>query len=799
MLHLETLIRHSVWLQTALGVPPDKGGVQSQGQLTFPAAWTVLALALLFTASFAWFGGNYWFDGTRPKWALKSLMLGLRLLAIYALVALLSQPTYRRDLSESVKPNVVIMVDNSESMAVPDPKLPLARARIEGAAAGVDAGEAGRLTRLERINAALNESKVLTELSKKYNVHLYSFAGKVNPLSLPLDAKKRASYQFNIAPDAKSGDSTQIGTALQRPQDDLAGQPIAGALVLSDGGSNLGADPISAADGARQARMPVSAMGFGDPTKTKDVALLSVLADDVVRANNTVSVFAALSHRGYKGKAVTVTLSRNGDVIDRQTVKLGADEQKQEIKFNYVPTRAGRFYYTVAVSGLPGEVTLANNKRSFPQVVISKKLKVLYVENEPRYEYRYLNKAILRDKSLDFACLLLNAAEPSEGNIDIRSFPPDAKALFDYDILVLGDVPRSAFSNDQLDAIRSFVEDRGGSLLIIAGEEHMPQDYAGTPLEAVMPVVIGPTPDPLRSEDPFQWTRTPEGKRSPIMQLEDNSADNDAAWDSLRGMLWAAGVPRAKPGATVLATHPTRRNADGPYPLVAVQPFGAGRCFIELVDSTWLWRWRVGDRYFYRYWGQVFRALTPKEIPGNSRYVQLNADRSNYRLGEKVILYARLLDEFYHPLKAEKAGAPVAVISYQNGVKQNVALPPVPGKPGAFSAEVTPDRVGKYEVSLSSPANQNAKATAAYMVESLALEKQKPELDEPTLRKIAGAGGGKYYQPNELAAWMKSLPDNGLKIKSETETEIWDKWPLLVLFLTPLALEWFLRKRTGLL
>ena len=799
MLHLETLIRHSAWLQSALGVPPNKADAQAQGQLAFPAAWTALAIAILLTASFAWFGGNYWFDGSRPKWALKSLMLGLRLLAIYALVVLLSQPTYRRNLSETVKPNVVIMVDNSESMAISDPKLPAARARIEGAAAGMDAGETGRMTRLERINATLNESKALTALSKKYNVHLYSFAGKPVPLALPTDPKKRAAYQFHIVPDAKGGDSTQIGTSLQRPQDDLAGQPIAGALILSDGGSNLGADPISAADAARQARMPVSAMGFGDPTKTKDVALLSVLADDVVRANNTVSVFAALANRGYKGKTVTVTLLRNGETIDRQTVKLGADEQKQEIKFNYVPTRAGRFFYTVSVSGLPGEVTLANNKRSFPQDVISKRLKVLYVENEPRYEYRYLNKAILRDKSLDFACLLLNAAEPSEGNVEVRSFPPTAPELFKYDILVLGDVPRSNFSNEQLDAIRSFVEDRGGSLLIIAGEEHMPQDYAGTPLEAVMPVVIGPNPDPLRSEDPFQWTRTPEGKRSPIMQLEDNSADNDTAWDSLRGMLWAAGVPRAKPGAAVLATHPTRRNADGPYPLVAVQPFGAGRCFIELVDSTWLWRWRVGDRYFYRYWGQVFRALTPKEIPGNSRYVQLNADRTNYRLGEKVSLYARLLDEFYHPLKAEKAGSPVAVITYQNGVKQNAPLLPVPGKLGAFSAEVAPEQVGHYEVSLTSPANQNAKATAAYTVESLALEKQKPELDEPALRKIAGAGGGKYYEPNELAAWMKSLPDNGLTIKSETETEIWDKWPLLILFLTPLGLEWFLRKRTGLL
>ena len=793
---LESVIRHSAWLQKLLGVPPDKADAQSQGHLIFPAAWTAFAIALLLLASLAWFGGNYWFDGTRPKWTLKSLLLGLRLLAIYALVLVLSQPTYRRNLSESVRPNVVLMVDTSQSMAVPDPKLPLARARKEAEGTGMDAGEVGRMTRLERVNALLNEAKILPVLSKKYNVHLYSFAGKSDAFALPADPKKRAAYQFNLKPDAKGGDSTQIGGALHRPLEDLAGQPIAGALLLSDGGNNLGEDPILSADGARQARMQVSAIGIGDPTKTKDVALLSVLADDVVRTNNTVSVYAALSHRGYAGKTVTVTLQRNGDVIDRQTVRLGRDEQKQEVRFNYVPTRAGRFFYTVSVSGLPGEVTLANNKRSFPQVVISKKLKVLYVENEPRYEYRYLNKAILRDKSLDFACLLLNAAEPSEGNIEIREFPPDEKTLFDYDIVVLGDVPRSAFTDVQIEAMRRFVEDRGGSMLIIAGEEHMPQDYAGTPLEAVMPVVIGPSPDPLRSEEPFQWQRTPEGKRSPIMQLEDNSADNDAAWDSLRGMLWAAGVPRAKPGATVLAVHPTRRNADGPYPLVAVQPFGSGKCFIELVDSTWVWRWRVGDRYFYRYWGQVFRTLTPKEIPGNSRFVQLNADRSNYRLGEKVSLSARLLNQYYRPIKAENA---TATLTYQNGTKQKVVLQPAPGTPGLFTAETTPDRVGRYDVSLVSPANPNAKATAAFIVESLALEKQKPELDEPTLKKIASSGGGKYYQPNEILQWAKSLPDNGLTVNSETETEIWDRWPLLLLFLTPLALEWLLRKRTGLL
>jgi len=362
--------------------------------------------------------------------------------------------------------------------------------------------------------------------------------------------------------------------------------------------------------------------------------------------------------------------------------------------------------------------------------------------------------------------------------------------------VVLGDVPRTYFTEIQLQALRRFVEDRGASLLVIAGELHMPQEYAGTPLEACLPTTISSSPDPIITEEPFNWQLTAEGKRSPITQLEDSSAENDRVWASLPGMFWAAGVPRVKPGATVLAQHPTRRNADGPYPLVVTQPFGAGKCFLELVDSTWRWRWRVGDRYFYRYWGQVLRTLTPRELPGNSRFVQLNADRNNYRLGEKVSLNARLLDAYYHPIKAESA---TATIKTEAGQETHVTLQSTPGSPGLYTAQIQPDRVGRYEVSLISPANPQAKADTAYVVESLALEKQRPELDLSLLKKIASAGGGKYYEPDKLAEWANSLPNNTLLIRNEQEIELWSNWRLLALFLVPLFFEWLIRKRSGLL
>ncbi|HLJ57709.1 MAG TPA: hypothetical protein VKT77_21920 [Chthonomonadaceae bacterium] len=767
--------------------------------LSFAARWPQLAVAGFVAVAAVWFIYHYWADGTRPSWWVKSPLVVLRMTAVAALLVMLAQPVLRLSHADRVRPNVILLVDNSDSMIRPDPRLPGGRAALEAAATGADPGGVARLTRLQRANALLNRAKAVQELSKRFNVRLYSFAAKAHQIGLPTDPKKLKVYQLALGPDAQTGDSTQMGSALRQPLDDLAGQPIAGAMVVSDGGSNLGEDPVTAADAVRLAGVRVSTLGLGDPTKTKDIAILSVLADDVVRVNNTVTVFAAVSQRGYAGRTITVTLKRNGVPVGTETLKLGPDDQKQEVRFNYVPTHGGQFFYTVETAVQPGEIASDNNKRSFPQTVISKKLKILYVENEPRYEYRYLRNAIMRDTTLDFGCLLLsgdNLNGGGEGNFPVKGFPNTEKELFDYDIIVLGDVPRSYFTETQLQAMRRFVEDRGASMLVIAGEEHMPNEYAGTPLEAVLPAVITASPEPVLTDEPFQWQLTPEGRRSPIMQLDDNETENARIWATLPGMFWAAGVPRVKPGATILTTHSTRRNADGLYPIVVYQPFGAGKCYLQLVDSTWRWRWRVGDRYFYRYWGQVFRTLTPKELPGNSRFVQLNADRSSYRLGQQVLLNARLLDAYYHPVKADAA---TAIVKTATGQEQKLAMKPTPGSPGLFTAQLLPDRIGKYEVTLNSPVTPGAKASAGFVVETEALERQRPELDEGLLRKVASAGGGKYYAPDQLAAWMRSLPDNGLTVRTEQEIELWDAPLLLVIFVTTLSLEWLVRKRTGLL
>jgi len=217
---------------------------------------------------------------------------------------------------------------------------------------------------------------------------------------------------------------------------------------------------------------------------------------------------------------------------------------------------------------------------------------------------------------------------------------------------------------------------------------------------------------------------------------------------------------------------------------------------MQLTDTTWRWRWRVGDRYFYRYWGQALRAMTPSEPPGGNRFAQVNADRAEYLLGDRVSLHARLLDSFYRLIKDTKV---IGTLTGENGTPIQVTLNAIPGSSGLYSADFLADRVGKFQLTLASPAAPEKRAAANFLVQSIALEKQQPEMNEELLKKIAKAGGGSYYHVDEIKKWIDSLKSNDLIVKSETEVELWDAPIVLLMFVVPLTIEWIARKRAGML
>ena len=785
------------WVRSLLGISKESAKQLSRMELYFAAGWPVKTIVILMLLSAIWFGYFYLKDGRRPSLWVKIPLLLLRLVALFALIMMLLQPMLRLQHSAAIRPSVILLADNSLSMGYKDPHLSAARLAQETRAIG---GNPYGMTRAQIVSQIFNNPRtnLISELSKRYNVRLYTFCSDSHAVPLPVQPAKLASWKFQDIPDPIQGHSTQIGTALRKVLDDVSGQPVAGALILSDGGNNLGDDPVNLASSGRTQGVRISALGIGDPTPTKNLAITEVLADQVVRKNGQVQVYVGVSQRGYDGKTISLTLIRNGSMVATKSLRLGASSQKQTVTFTYVPKQDGVFTYTVSTPVLPGEVTTQSNKRSYIQKVTSKKLKILYVEGTPRWEYRYLKNAVLRDKQIEFSCLLTagNPAPGGEGDVPIDGFPTDEQSLFKYDILIIGDVPRSYFSDLQLENIRHFVEDKGGSLIIICGQQHMPWEYLNTPLNAIFPVVVPSTPEQVITNDPFQWELTSQGWADPMLRMSNNPGENAQIWRTMPGMYWCAGVTKAKPGATVLAVNSRRSNAYGKRILLAVQNFGAGRCLLTTTDGCWHWRWKVGDRYFYRYWGQAIRAMTPEETPGGNRFAQVNTDRSEYLLGDRVSVHARLLDAFYRPVKDRTA---TVTIKSDTGVTSSIVLTSSPASPGLFSGDFLADRIGKFQLSVASPANPSAKATCQYLVQSIALERQQPEMNEALLKKIAAAGGGMYLHPDEINKWISSLTLRAPVVKSESEIDLWDAPILLILFIVPLGVEWFVRKKSGML
>ncbi len=312
-----------------------------------------------------------------------------------------------------------------------------------------------------------------------------------------------------------------------------------------------------------------------------------------------------------------------------------------------------------------------------------------------------------------------------------------------------------------------------------------------TPLADVFPVVFSDAREEVNSDEEFRLQLTTDGRLNPAMLLADTLGESEQVWQRLPGVFWCAAAQRTKPGATVLAVHPERK-----LPLMVVQPFGSGKCFMSLTDSTWRWRYRVGDKHFYRFWGQVVRSLIPHELPSDNRFAKVGTDRSRYRVSERVAIRARLLDSNFFPVKDKEA---TATLKREGSAPLNVRLTRTPTSPGTFAGEFLVERDGKYSVSIASPANPSAKAVAHFTAESSSLELDEAQMNEPLLKQIAAVSGGRYLTPREAQRLPALLKGNPLKVTRQFESELWSAPLPLLLFALLLTSEWILRKRKGLL
>ncbi|MAG54825.1 MAG: hypothetical protein CMJ83_00885 [Planctomycetes bacterium] len=741
----------------------------------------------------------------------------LRIAVLVFVALLLMDPAIQTTVKERKPTLTVVLVDVSASMDHRDDYItnPTLADQLRTSAELPPGTPIETFSRLELVKRILADEDVpfLKKLSDQNRLRLYSFGERLQGIAglADLEATDRV---------------TTLGRSLERILDEpeVKSSTVGGIVLITDGRNTAGPSPEEVVEVAERRKIPVHCIGVGDPRALKDIELVTVLHSSVVLVRDTVTLDLKVRHRGFPEQQITLQLLENGSVIHRQRVRLKPTEDDQAFRMLYRPMTEGRKRWTVRVQPLPGEHTDDNNSRVIEVLVKDAKIKILYVDSYPRWEYRTLKDFLTRSPETFLAqCLLLEAdvgfpQEVTQGQPPLQEFPNTRQQLFYYDVILFGDVdPMSdKFSGGDPDRahellgwIKEFVE-QGGGFGMIAGDRFSPRAYKDTPLADIIPIVIDPSePESGGDELGFKCKLTPIGVNHPITRIDDDPKDperNRRLWedrnepDGLKEMHWFSRVKKGKPGAMVLAVHESARNLHGQYPVLVSSTYGEGPVFFTAMDATWRWYWWQGPFSHHRYWGNVVRHLARARLFHGDKRFHLIANRTKYQQGDQITLTAFVKDKTFRPATKDEQEVQLEYPE-SSGRRETLRLRKI--KDGVFEHSFHGTITGDYHawIQPEDALSDERVSPVSFRVTVSDVERREPILDEPTLKLLSNQTGGTYVTLpkakdllSEVATGTVEIPRQRRFLHLRDDKSDWLRW-LPVIFLALLSVEWMVRKR----
>ncbi len=783
-------------------VPPGVGesfDVRVRAEQPLSQGWTLLVVAAC-AALIVWLYRREGSASLPYKMMLAAMRISLVLLALF----MLSEAVLSVD--RTGLPYFVVMVDDSASQQVVDQYAdPAAKAAAADLAKVAGHREVDRLGLAQGL-LARDDGAVLRELQKKHRVRLYLVSGSARPLAEIDKPEDVAPALESLKKVEAIGDQSRLGAGVRQVLTELRGVPPTAIVLLTDGQTTEGETVARAAEFAARKGVPLFPIGLGDPEPPRDVEISELLVDDVVFVEDLVRFQPKLTAKGYAKQELTVRLKQRtpapgdpGATKELEAIKVQAppDGQPMRVEIGHRPRETGQVTYIVEVDARPRELSTENNRIEKTINVREEKLKVLYVDSEPRYEFRYLKTFLDREKTIDLN-VVLQSSDPQYSNQDraaLPTFPSSKDDLFAYDVVIVGDVDPSFLSNSQMSHLSEFVTDKGGGVLFVAGENYDPLRFKGTPLEALLPIELAEARNPTAvagSITSFRPTLTVEGRSNPIFRFGDDEITSARIWAGLPELLWYFEAPRKKPATVVLAEHPTKAGAGGPLPLMAYQIVGSGKAMFHAVDDTWRWRFRVGDRYFGRFWTQTIRFLARSKILGQKK-AEIRTERRRYLRSQPIEIKVR----FPNPADAPAGGEVAVEVERRGHGSRRMALKSAPGTRNLYEGVIPQAVEGEYEVRLlPPPVLEGGLPSTTFGVDPSAGERERTQMNQAELARAATVSGGKFYLPAEVGTLLEDLPKpQQVPLDTDPPIPLWNTWPILALFLTLLVAEWVLRKR----
>jgi len=680
---------------------------------------------------------------------------------------------------------------------------------------------------------------LLARLDREYGVRLLTFG--TFPTEVRLSPLLSSTGTVTLTPPtALQLLSTDIAGTLEKTSTLVRPEETAGVLILTDGRQNAAGSVESVARKFGTQRIPVFPVVLGGnrfpPT---DAAIASVTAPESVSTNDRVSFSVDLKLDGLCGSNVTVTLFDGVNPVASNSVTPTEAAFRKQLLFSDAPKTNGLHAYRIQTQAFPSEVDSSNNVFNIPVLVNSDSVNVLMIDGQPRWEFRYLKNFFMqRDKNVRLQYLLFHpdqidgitnrppraasvTAAPTEAEATL--LPTNEVEWMKFDVIILGDVAPDELGRANLEHLRNYVRHRGGSLIVIAGSRHMPQAYTGTPLAEILPVTFKPSIRPLLAapETEFRLSLTAEGRHAVFMRLDDDPSDNQKAWNQVPGLRWRNGSLTAKAGATVLAyaTPPQPEGDAQPFripdgetllkqqqlerenALVVHHQAGLGTVLMFGFDHTWRLRYKRGDQYYHKFWGQILSWATADRIATGSSPLRIGTLHSRFQAGSPVRISARLATSNFIPITQ---AAPHATLWMGDRKISRLRLSYREGSPGIYVSEISSLPEGRYRIELETsginPDSVMPTAVSADFSISAGADAEKVELsaDRGMLTRLAGLTAGSVLDPIALEDIAKRLGPAHITNTEQIQVDLWNSWPWFLLIVALLTAEWLLRKKVRL-
>jgi len=741
--------------------------VFAKGSFVLLSQWPVWTLAALLLIAAAGLGWVIWrrrrviaptMRGPRTAvvWILQSLLVCL-------LLFLLWQPALSIATLRPQQNIVAVVIDDSKSMST---------------------AEDGH-TRKDQVLATLN-SGLLNSLKNKFQVRLYRLGDHLERIESP--DKLNAS-----AP------ATHIGDGLKEVLADAATLPIGAVVLMSDGADNSGGIDLDTISELKRQRIPIHTVGFGRERMAHDVELTDVQMPARSLVKSRLQAQVTFHQWGLKGEKARLVVRDAGKVLTSRDIVLAGDGAAQTETVLFTAGDAGVKNLQFSIDALPQEDNKNNNALTRVLYVDNAKPRVLYMEGEPRWDYKFLRRAVEDDKNIDLYSVVrttqnkLYVQVPTDAPKDELKdgFPTKVGDLFTYQGIILGSVEANYFTPAQQDLIQQFVDRRGGGLLFLGGRAALGDGgYEKPPFADLLPVHLPDSKNTFH-RDAATAELTPAGRNSLITRIEDNPDANEARWKKLPYLMNFQDAGKPKPGALVLAN---MKVAGTTLPLLITQNYGRGRTAVFATGGDWRWQMLqpVEDMSHELFWRQLLRWLV-SDTP--TRVVTSIARPVLYDDG-RVHLRAEVRDTTFLP--TSDATIQARIVGPDGGA-QSVDLHPDSLEQGVYSADWDAGKAGSYvaEVTATRGQQELGRDVITFRREDGVAENFHLEQNRDLLEKLSSQTGGHYYRPDAVSRLGEDISYSDAGITVRETRDLWDMPIVFFLVLLLCCTEWVLRRRWG--